>query len=150
MFRQITDDTERVDLRQFRNPAPSNPSTSPAGGMRICQFTCHIKNIAELQDMIARTPRPRRRANGHRVSYNDSMVAEMRHLERADIDAACADHPVFVMHGSGHLAMSTRRRWKSATSMRTRRSPQAGRAKSTSARTASRAACSSGRRTISP
>lgn len=28
----------------------------------------------------------------------------MRHLERADIDAACADHPVFVMHGSGHLA----------------------------------------------
>ena len=32
------------------------------------------------------------------------MVAEMRHLERADIDAACADHPVFVMHGSGHLA----------------------------------------------
>src|SRR5699024_9725489 len=37
-------------------------------------------------------------------SNNYSNVAEMRHLERADIEAACADHPVFVMHGSGHLA----------------------------------------------
>ncbi|MFR6519887.1 MAG: amidohydrolase family protein [Bilophila wadsworthia] len=72
------------------------------------QFTCyHIKNIAELQDMIrenAKTKKAGEWVIGY--GYNDSMVAEMRHLERADIDAACADHPVFVMHGSGHLAYS--------------------------------------------
>ena len=70
------------------------------------QFTCyHIKDIAELQDMIrenAKTKKAGEWVIGY--GYNDSMVAEMRHLERADIDAACADHPVFVMHGSGHLA----------------------------------------------
>ena len=141
VFRQITDDTERVDL-EGKTLIPgfieSHAHVTDWAECEFLQFTCyHIKNIAELQDMIrenAKTKKAGEWVIGY--GYNDSMVAEMRHLERADIDAASP--------------MSTRRRWKSATSMRIRRSPQAGRAKSTSARTASRAACSSDRRTISP
>ena len=35
--------------------------------------------------------------------YDDSGMADRRHLTRADLDAACADRPVFVMHISMHL-----------------------------------------------
>ena len=109
VFRQITDDTERVDL-EGKTLIPgfieSHAHVTDWAECEFLQFTCyHIKNIAELQDMIrenAKTKKAGEWVIGY--GYNDSMVAEMRHLERADIDAACADHPVFVMHGSGHLA----------------------------------------------
>ena len=108
VFRQITDDTERVDL-EGKTLIPgfieSHAHVTDWAECEFLQFTCyHIKNIAELQDMIrenAKTKKAGEWVIGY--GYNDSMVAEMRHLERADIDAACADHPVFVMHGSGHL-----------------------------------------------
>ena len=109
VFRQITDDTERVDL-EGKTLIPgfieSHAHVTDWAECEFLQFTCyHIKDIAELQDMIrenAKTKKAGEWVIGY--GYNDSMVAEMRHLERADIDAACADHPVFVMHGSGHLA----------------------------------------------
>lgn len=70
------------------------------------QFTCyHITSIAELQKLIrsnAATKKPGEWVVGY--GYNDSMVEEARHLHCTDLDAACADHPVFIMHGSGHLA----------------------------------------------
>ena len=114
VFRQITDDTERVDL-EGKTLIPgfieSHAHVTDWAECEFLQFTCyHIKNIAELQDMIrenAKTKKAGEWVIGY--GYNDSMVAEMRHLERADIDAACADHPVFVMHGSGHLADPRRR-----------------------------------------
>lgn len=37
--------------------------------------------------------------------YDDTLVTEMRHPTRADLDAACPRHPVFVRHVSGHMAV---------------------------------------------
>lgn len=109
VFRQITEDTERIDL-EGKTLIPgfieSHAHVTDWAECEFLQFTCyHIKDIAELQDMIRENAKAKKAGEwviGY--GYNDSMVAEMRHLERADIDAACADHPVFIMHGSGHLA----------------------------------------------
>lgn len=37
------------------------------------------------------------------TGYNDSTIAEMRHLTRHDIDAVCASSPVALFHVSGHI-----------------------------------------------
>lgn len=39
---------------------------------------------------------------GH--GYDDTMIAGNRHLTRYDLDEVAPDHPVMVMHTSGHLA----------------------------------------------
>jgi predicted amidohydrolase YtcJ len=35
--------------------------------------------------------------------YDDSLLAEGRHPTRDDLDAVSADHPIFLLHASGHL-----------------------------------------------
>lgn len=37
--------------------------------------------------------------------YDDMRLEERRHFTRADLDAASTEHPVFVMHVSGHTAV---------------------------------------------
>lgn len=36
--------------------------------------------------------------------YDDTAIAEMRHLTRHDLDALSTEHPIFVSHVSGHLS----------------------------------------------
>lgn len=36
--------------------------------------------------------------------YDDTAIAEMRHLTRHDLDAVTTEHPVFIGHVSGHLS----------------------------------------------
>jgi predicted amidohydrolase YtcJ len=36
--------------------------------------------------------------------YDDTLIAEKRHLTFRDLDEAAPDHPVFISHTSGHLA----------------------------------------------
>lgn len=38
------------------------------------------------------------------VGYDDSLLAEKRHPDRDDLDAVSKDHPVLVVHVSGHLS----------------------------------------------
>ena len=35
--------------------------------------------------------------------YDNSLLAEKRHPTRADLDKVSSDHPVFIVHASGHL-----------------------------------------------
>ena len=37
--------------------------------------------------------------------YDDTLVAEMRHPNRWDLDRASTDHPVYIGHISGHLGV---------------------------------------------
>lgn len=37
--------------------------------------------------------------------YDDSLLAEGRHPNRDELDAVSTEHPVFIMHASGHLAV---------------------------------------------
>ncbi len=38
--------------------------------------------------------------------YDDNQLAEKRHPDRHDLDRGSTDHPVFVVNGSGHLAVA--------------------------------------------
>lgn len=38
------------------------------------------------------------------LSYDDTLVAEKRHLTREDLDRASSDHPIVALHVSGHLS----------------------------------------------
>jgi predicted amidohydrolase YtcJ len=37
--------------------------------------------------------------------YDDTLLAEMRHLTRADLDTVSTDHPIAAIHVSGHMAV---------------------------------------------
>lgn len=109
VLQQAAPDADRIDLHgKTLMPGfiESHAHLTDWAESEFLQFTCyHIKSICELQDMIranAATKKPGEWVVGY--GYNDSMVQEARHLHCEDIDAACADHPVFIMHGSGHLA----------------------------------------------
>jgi predicted amidohydrolase YtcJ len=38
--------------------------------------------------------------------YDDSLLAESRHPTRDDLDAVSTDHPIFLLHTSGHLGVA--------------------------------------------
>lgn len=70
MFRQITDDTERVDL-EGKTLIPgfieSHAHVTDWAECEFLQFTCyHIKNIAELQE---HDPRERQDQEGGRMGH---------------------------------------------------------------------------------
>ena len=66
-----------------------------------------VKNIAQLlkrlQAKAATTPKGEWILG---VGYDDTMLAEQRHPNRVELDAALPDHPVFLMHISGHMGVS--------------------------------------------
>jgi predicted amidohydrolase YtcJ len=39
--------------------------------------------------------------------YDDNQLVERRHPDRHDLDGATAEHPVFLVNGSGHLAVAS-------------------------------------------
>jgi predicted amidohydrolase YtcJ len=41
--------------------------------------------------------------------YNENKLAEQRHPSRADLDAAAPEHPAFISHVSGHMAVANTR-----------------------------------------
>ena len=38
--------------------------------------------------------------------YDDTLLTEMRHPTRDELDAASSDHPIFLMHISGHMGVA--------------------------------------------
>ena len=65
-----------------------------------------MRSIEDYKSALAR--RCRSAGKGAWVlgwGYDDTLVAEMRHPTRADLDAACPRNPVFVRHVSGHMAV---------------------------------------------
>jgi predicted amidohydrolase YtcJ len=74
-----------------------NASSPPVGPMR------KIDDIVEaLRDRIAEREIPA----GEFVmgyGYDDSLLAEGRHPDRDDLDRASLDHPIALLHVSGHL-----------------------------------------------
>lgn len=62
--------------------------------------------IAAIRDRAATTP------PGTWIlarGYDDNQLAEKRHPNRHDLDLGSTDHPVFVVNGSGHLAVANTR-----------------------------------------
>ena len=76
----------------------ANLASPPVGG---------VTNIAELQAELRRHMAKQALAADAWVvgnGYDDSLLKEQRHPTRADLDAVSADHPIALMHVSGHLA----------------------------------------------
>lgn len=80
-----------------------NASSPPVGPMNSVE-----EIVAALKTRIAANDIP----PGETVSgygYDDSLLAEERHPTRADLDRASTEHPIILMHVSGHLATANSR-----------------------------------------
>jgi predicted amidohydrolase YtcJ len=66
-----------------------------------------VKTMADLQATLTAYIRQRNIQPGEWVigmGYDDSLIAENRHPNRDDLDAVTTDHPIALIHVSGHLA----------------------------------------------
>lgn len=64
-------------------------------------------DIETLQNELAQYIEERSIPSGEWVigtGYDDSLLAEQRHPNRDDLDAVSIDHPIMLLHVSGHLA----------------------------------------------
>ena len=65
-----------------------------------------VIDIADLQAELSRFIEDRKIPEGEWVAgmgYDDSLLAEQRHPNRRDLDAASDRHPIALLHVSGHL-----------------------------------------------
>ncbi|MCZ6711112.1 MAG: amidohydrolase family protein [Gammaproteobacteria bacterium] len=66
-----------------------------------------VATMASLQETLRIYIREREIAPGQWVvgmGYDDSLIEEQRHPDRDDLDAVSTDHPIALIHVSGHLA----------------------------------------------
>ena len=66
-----------------------------------------VSSIQELQDALRAHAAKRSLKPGDWLlgsGYDDSMLAEKRHPDRDDLDAVSTEHPVLLVHVSGHIA----------------------------------------------
>ena len=65
-----------------------------------------VNNIGDVIQHLQAHIRERRIPRGEGVygyGYDDSLITEGRHPNRADLDKASLEHPISIMHVSGHL-----------------------------------------------
>jgi predicted amidohydrolase YtcJ len=65
-----------------------------------------VTNIEEVTETLRTYIRQAEIPAGQWVvgfGYDDSLLAERRHPNRDELDAVSAEHPVFILHTSGHL-----------------------------------------------
>lgn len=70
------------------------------------------QNMADVQSTLRAYIRERAIAPGEWVvgrGYDDSLLAEQRHPNRDDLDAVSTEHPIVLLHVSGHLAAANSR-----------------------------------------
>lgn len=108
--------TEHVDLRgKVMLPGfYDGHSHFMRAGMHACRYldisafpVGTIRNISQIAERIkahaAKTPK------GELITccaYDDTALEECRHLTLAEMDAIAPDHPLFLRHVSGHLALA--------------------------------------------
>jgi predicted amidohydrolase YtcJ len=71
-----------------------------------------VETIADLQNTLQAYISSNDIAAGEWVigmGYDDSLIRENRHPDRDDLDAVSADHPILLVHVSGHLAAANSR-----------------------------------------
>ena len=70
------------------------------------------ENIADLQNVLRQYIQSRKLKPGEWLigqGYDDSLLAEQRHPTRDDLDAVSTEHPIYLIHVSGHLAAANSR-----------------------------------------
>jgi len=119
-FRAVGSDDQIRQLAGTRTPAVDLEGRTVVPGfiethshlslyaMTLLQADCKTppnQNIDDIKHRIAEMAareKPDQWIKGW--GYDDTLIAEKRHLTVQDLDEAAPDHPVFVSHTSGHLA----------------------------------------------
>ena len=69
-----------------------------------------IGGVRELDDAITALREKAAETNAgdwiFGFGYDDTLIAEKRHPTREDLDAASSEHPIFIMHVSGHMGVA--------------------------------------------
>jgi len=69
-----------------------------------------IETVDQLVEVLGQ--RARETQKGHWVigrGYDDTLLNEQRHPTRVDLDRASTDHPIWIVHTSGHLGVANSR-----------------------------------------
>jgi predicted amidohydrolase YtcJ len=89
-----------------------------------------IGKTTTMQELVAAlTARAAETPKGQWVvgrGYDDTLLKEMRHPTRADLDRASAEHPIWITHISGHLGVANSRALEIANVTRATPSPEGG------------------------
>ena len=76
--------------------------------MTLLQVDCSTTANRTLSDVLDRIRKKAKETNRNEWikgwGFDDTLIAEKRHLTRQDLDKASAENPVFIHHISGHLA----------------------------------------------
>lgn len=81
--------------------------------MNLLKADCSTPPNRSISDVLARIAEKARSAGpgewiqGH--GYDDTLIAEKRHLTRTDLDAIAPDHPVQILHVSAHFSYANSR-----------------------------------------
>jgi predicted amidohydrolase YtcJ len=89
----------------------------------IGKMTTMQEIVAALAAKAAATPK------GQWVvgrGYDDTLIKEMRHPTRVDLDQASTEHPIWITHISGHLGVANSRALEIAKVTRATPSPEGG------------------------
>ncbi|MDC0361934.1 amidohydrolase family protein, partial [Halioglobus sp.] len=107
----VTDDTEVVDL-QGRTLLPGFIDAHghfPGSGLRVLSADLNSPPIGDKKEMAdvlaAISAQAAETEPGDWVAgfgYDDTLLAEKRHPTRAELDAISTDHPIALLHVSGH------------------------------------------------
>ena len=66
-----------------------------------------VRNLDDIQKKLVATATQTPRGEWIMgMGYDDTLLAERRHPTRVDLDRASVEHPVAIMHISGHLAVA--------------------------------------------
>lgn len=79
--------------------------------------------IAALRESAARVP-PGKWVVGR--GYDDTLIQEQRHPTRQDLDRASTEHPIWIVHSSGHLGAANSRALALANITRDTPQPEGG------------------------
>lgn len=111
----VTDDTEVVDL-QGRTLLPGFIDAHghfPGSGLRVLSADLNSPPIGDKKEMAdvlaAISAQAAETEPGDWVAgfgYDDTLLAEKRHPTRAELDAISTDHPIALLHVSGHMLVA--------------------------------------------
>lgn len=66
-----------------------------------------VQTLAQLQAKLAKHAEERKAGRWVLgMGYDDSLLAERRHPNRHDLDAVSTEHPIYIVHVSGHMGVA--------------------------------------------
>lgn len=66
-----------------------------------------INSIAEIQQALLQQKQTKKAGEWlDGFGYDDTLLAEMRHPTREELDAVSIDHPIYITHISGHMGVA--------------------------------------------